>query len=132
MWEVLADGWLYPSWVVGAARMRAVDATWPAVGAELHHSIGAWPLLIDDTTSVLVNRPGHELLLRGRGWPTGEVEIRLQLEPAGGGGCEIAMTEDAVAGPALLVPPPVRAVLLRPRNEESLARLAYLAERRSR
>jgi hypothetical protein len=26
VFEVLADGWLYPGWVVGASRMRAVDA----------------------------------------------------------------------------------------------------------
>ena len=25
VWAVLADGWLYPVWVVGAARMREVD-----------------------------------------------------------------------------------------------------------
>ena len=52
VWSVLADGWLYPLFVVGAARMRDVDETWPAVGARLHHSIGAWPLMIDDTTEV--------------------------------------------------------------------------------
>jgi hypothetical protein len=41
VWNVLADGWTYPSWVVGAARMRAVGADWPTVGAELHHSLGS-------------------------------------------------------------------------------------------
>lgn len=132
VWDVLADGWRYPSWVVGAARMRAVDASWPAVGAELHHSIGSWPLMLDDTTRVLVSRPGRELLLRGRGWPTGEVEIHLLLDATADGGCEITMREDVVAGPARLLPPPVRAALLHPRNQESLQRLAYLAERRSR
>ena len=25
VWQVLADGWLYPLWVVGASRMRDVD-----------------------------------------------------------------------------------------------------------
>ena len=25
VWDVLADGWLYPLWVVGASRMREVD-----------------------------------------------------------------------------------------------------------
>ena len=33
VWRVLADGWLYPLWVVGATRMRDVDEHWPAVGA---------------------------------------------------------------------------------------------------
>ena len=40
VWEVLSDGWLYPLWVVGASRMRAVDEHWPALGARLHHSVG--------------------------------------------------------------------------------------------
>ena len=53
VWAVLADGWLYPLWVVGASRMREVDDGWPAVGTRLHHSVGAWPLLIDDDTEVL-------------------------------------------------------------------------------
>jgi uncharacterized protein YndB with AHSA1/START domain len=67
VWKVLADGWTYPSWVVGAARMRAVAADWPAVGAELHHSIGGWPFLINDVTGVLAAEPDRELRLRGRG-----------------------------------------------------------------
>ncbi len=132
MWWVLADGWLYPVWVVGASRMRAVSSDWPAVGATLHHSLGSWPLLIDDTTHVLVSRPGRELRLRGRGWPTGEVEVQVLLKPTADGGCDVTMREDAAAGPARLVPRPVRHLMMAPRNNESLRRLAYLAERRSR
>jgi hypothetical protein len=132
VWWVLADGWLYPVWVVGASRMRAVSSDWPAVGATLHHSLGSWPLLIDDTTHVLVSRPGRELRLRGRGWPTGEVEVQVLLKPTADGGCDVTMREDAAAGPARLVPRPVRHLMMAPRNNESLRRLAYLAERRSR
>ena len=29
VFRVLADGWLYPCWVVGASRMRKVEDTWP-------------------------------------------------------------------------------------------------------
>src|SRR3712207_6907511 len=50
VWDVLADGWLYPLWVVGATRMRAVDDGWPRVGARIHHSAGVWPAVIDDET----------------------------------------------------------------------------------
>ena len=32
VWSVLSDGWLYPLFVVGASRMREVDAGWPDVG----------------------------------------------------------------------------------------------------
>ena len=71
VWEVLADGWLYPLWVVGASRMREVDDTWPAPGSRLHHSVGVWPALIDDTTVVVAVTPGRLLSLRARGWPAG-------------------------------------------------------------
>ena len=93
VWKILADGWTYPAWVVGASRMRRVGADWPAVGAELHHSLGVWPLLIDDVTRVLAARPERELRLRGKGWPAGEVEIHLLLRPHENGGCEILMRE---------------------------------------
>ena len=33
VWDVLSDGWLYPCWVVGAARMRDVDEAWPEKGS---------------------------------------------------------------------------------------------------
>jgi hypothetical protein len=128
VWAVLADGWTYPSWVVGASRMRAVGADWPAVGAELHHSLGVWPLLIDDVTRVLAAEPDRELRLRGKGWPAGEVEIHLLLRPDENGGCELVMREDVVAGPSKLIIKPVRVLMMKRRNAEALQRLAYLAE----
>lgn len=127
VWAVLADGWTYPSWVVGAARMRAVSPDWPAVGAELHHSLGSWPLLLNDVTRVIAVRDGSELVLYGHGMPVGDMQIQLVLEPRADG-CEIVMREDAVAGPARLVPLPVRALLVKRRNTEALRRLALLAE----
>ena len=128
VWRVLADGWSYPSWVVGASRMRTVAPDWPAVGAELHHSLGVWPLLIDDVTRVLAAVPERELRLRGKGWPLGEVEIHLVLRPTQSGGCEIVMREDVVAGPSTLIPKPLRVLMMKRRNAEATQRLAYLAE----
>ena len=49
VFDVLNDGWSYPLWVVGASRIRDVDAGWPGPGSKLHHSFGVWPLLIDDS-----------------------------------------------------------------------------------
>ena len=129
VWDVLADGWLYPLFVVGASRMRDVDESWPAVGAKLHHSVGVWPALIDDSTSVLETVPHRLLRLRARGWPAGEAEVVFELEPRDGG-TEVTIKEDAVAGPGLLVPKPLRDVQLAWRNVETLRRLAYIAERR--
>ena len=70
VWEVLADGWLYPLFVVGASRMRDVDDDWPAVGSRLHHSVGTWPLLIDDTTEVLTSASSCSRVPGRRATPT--------------------------------------------------------------
>lgn len=130
VWAVLANGWLYPAWVVGASRMREVDASWPAPGSQLHHSVGLWPLLLDDRTEVIGSVPQEELRLRAHGWPAGAAEVLIRLTPAGGG-TEVTMEEDAVHGPARLVPHAVRQVGVIPRNSEALRRLAFLAEGRA-
>ncbi|WP_104106066.1 SRPBCC family protein [Nocardioides sp. 616] len=133
VWKVLADGWLYPLWVVGASRMRDVDDTWPAVGSQLHHSVGAWPLLIDDSTEVLESVPGSRLVLRARAWPMGDARVEIEMHPDGDAGTtEVVIREDATAGPALLLPSPLRQPTLAWRNTETLRRLAYLVERRQR
>jgi len=72
VWSVLADGWMYATWVVGASRIRSVEPEWPNPGSRLQHSFGIWPAVIDDHTEVLTADPGRELLLKARGWPVGE------------------------------------------------------------
>ncbi len=129
VWAVLSDGWLFPLWVVGASRMRDVDESWPEVGAQLHHSSGTWPMLVDDTTEVLECQPGVMLRMRARAWPAGEAEVVIRLRPQGVG-TEVVIEETAVKGPAALIPKAVEDPLLRWRNNESLRRLAYLAENR--
>ncbi len=128
IWTVLSDGWSYASWVVGTARIRGVDPGWPKPGTRIHHSFGVWPGLIDDSTEVLSADPLHELLLKARGWPAGEAHVRLVLTSGGSDRTEVRIAEDAVAGPGVLVPGPVRRALIGWRNTESLRRLAFLAE----
>ena len=129
VWAVLADGWLYPLWVVGASRMREVDEDWPAVGSRLHHSVGTWPALIDDYTEVQESQPGSRLVLRARAWPAGEAKVVLRLSPVGTD-TEVTIEEDAIAGPGLLMPKPLRDPQLHWRNVEALRRMAFIAERR--
>ncbi len=129
VWAVLADGWLYPGWVVGATRMRAVDEGWPAAGTSLHHSVGVWPGVIDDSTTVIESEPLRRLRLKARAWPAGaaEVDIELVAQPAG---TLVRMSEDVVGGVAKVVPRLLRQQGIIPRNKESLRRLAFLAEGR--
>lgn len=130
VFEVLADGWLYPAWVVGASRMRDVDENWPRAGAGLHHSVGVWPALINDETVVEEYRPPREMVMRAKGRPLGEARVTIQVRKRGAM-TMVRMQEEATAGPARLVPRPVMDVLLYWRNAETLHRLAYLAEGRA-
>jgi hypothetical protein len=146
VWAVLADGWLYATWVVGAARIREVEDAWPRAGSRIHHSIGIWPLMLSDDTSVESSTPPHEagtpaaesgteqaeLVLQARGWPLGEARVRLRITPNGPTACTVSMEEDADRGPWRLIPKPVRQLMVAPRNAESLTRLAMLAEGRRR
>ncbi len=131
VFDVLVDGWSYATWVVGAARIREVEEEWPKPGSRVHHSVGLWPLLISDTTSVVEENRPHDLTLTVRAWPAGAGRVRITCQPEGAA-TRVTMEEDAISGPAKLIPKPVRNGMLALRNEESLRRLAYLAESRAR
>jgi len=126
VWKVIADGWLYSGWVVGASRIRAVDAHWPETGSRLHHSVGAWPLVIDDSTRVTAVEPGRSLELVARGWPLGEAKVVITLEDLGSQ-CRVTIAEDAIRGPGKLMPKAVRSPLIGARNTETLKRLELMA-----
>lgn len=130
VFRVLANGWLYPTWVVGASRMRDVDASWPAPGAQLHHSVGVWPALLDDTTELVEWHPPHSAVLRARGWPVGEARVTLRARTIPTG-CQVRIDEEPVKGPATLLPRFLTTPMLRWRNAETLHRLGYLAEGRA-
>jgi NAD(P)-dependent dehydrogenase (short-subunit alcohol dehydrogenase family) len=132
VWSVLADGWSYANWVVGTARVRTVDEGWPSPGHRIHHSVGMWPLLLDDTTAVLESHEPTKLVLEARGWPLGKAHVTVDVHSTGPWSCRVTIREDAVAGPGALVPRAARQALIVPRNREALRRLAGLAEGRAR
>ena len=131
VFAVLTNGWTYANWVVGSVRIRDVDPDWPAIGSKIHHSVGAWPMLIDDDSEVEHIAVPQELRLKVRAWPTGEGRVIIRCQPQDGSTL-VTIDEDAVAGPARLVPPIMRHQMLAARNEEALRRLAYLAEGNAR
>ncbi|MCT9869632.1 SRPBCC family protein [Paenarthrobacter aurescens] len=128
VWKVIADGWLYSGWVVGASRIRAVDDHWPQVGSKLHHSVGSWPFLIDDSSRVTAVEPGRTLELLAKGWPLGEAKVLITVEDLGGSQCRVSIAEDAVKGPGKLVPKALRDPLIGVRNRETLKRLELMAQ----
>lgn len=131
VFAVLADGWLYALWVVGATHIRKVDPGWPAVGTRIHHSVGAWPLARSDITAVRSVDPPHHLELEARLWPAGAAYISLDLVALGPTETEVRMAERISRGPGRLLPGFVQDMALIPRNRESLRRLAALAAGRS-
>lgn len=129
VWEVLSDGWLFPLWVVGAARIRDVDDTWPEVGSCIHHSVGVWPALINDDTEVLEQLPGRLIRLQASAWPLGKAHVAISLS-ATGSHTEVVIEEQATSGPGAMVPDAVIAPVMKWRNVETLRRLAFIAEKR--
>jgi hypothetical protein len=133
VFAVLADGWSYAGWVVGNSHVRDVDLGWPDVGTRIHHSAGAWPLQIEDTTEVISVEHGRSLELDARLLVFGAVVIRFTLTPLDDGQrTRVLMEEEAVRGPAGLIPTPVQYVAFRARNTETLSRLSDLAAGRAR
>lgn len=131
VWAVLADGWSYAGWVVGSAHIREVDEHWPREGSRIHHQVGMWPMHVADVSTVVAVAPEQLIELEARLWLLGRARIRLTLEPVGEYATRVSLEEEVVTGPASLAPRQAQAMVLRPRNAESLARLQHLAVGRS-
>lgn len=130
VFATLADGWSYAGWVVGNSHIRDVDDDWPAKGSRIHHSAGAWPLQVEDSTTVLDVEENRMLLLEAHLLRLGIAHIRFTLTP-NATGTSITMAEKLVGGAAGILPVPVQKVLLTGRNRETLRRLSDLARPRA-
>ena len=130
VWEVIADGWTYSQWVVGNSRMRAVDPEWPEPGSTIRHSVGVWPVLLDDSTVSVECIPGEKLVMIANGRPFGKARITLVLSDVDGGGCRIEMAEVPITPPLNWLPKRASLAAAFPRNRECTWRLAALAERK--
>jgi hypothetical protein len=129
VWSVVANGWMYSGWVVGASRIRDVDDGFPRSGANLHQSIGPWPLIVNDVTTVVEADEPERLVLQVRSRPFGEGRVRLRLTSTSPATTRVEMDEEVTRGPLRWVPRQAQAPLVNWRNRESLRRLAHLAER---
>lgn len=127
VFEVLSDPDSYGYWVVGSKRIREADERFPAAGTAFAHTVGWGPLDLDDHTRVLESEPPHKLMLQAKARPLGTARVTLEIEPEGAGS-RVTMIEDAGNALTALVFNPLTHLLVRGRNEESLARLKRLAE----
>ena len=130
VFDAMTDAWLLPVWVVGATHIRTVDENWPARGSRVHHQVGAWPIMISDSTAVAECERPRKLALQGRAYPLGEARIELTVEPDGPDGAVVTMAEAPSHGPARVLDNPLMRKVLAARNRESLNRLAAVVENR--
>ena len=129
VWEVLIDPYTYPHWLIGAAAIRDLDATWPAIGSRFHHRVGLGWLSLPDSTEVedIIEPDLLRLAVRARPFVSAVATFRL----VGDGNTTAVSIEEE---------PRVRAIgnLVRPvmdpaihvRNHRSLRRLDHLVTER--
>jgi NAD(P)-dependent dehydrogenase (short-subunit alcohol dehydrogenase family)/uncharacterized protein YndB with AHSA1/START domain len=128
VFAVLSDPDCYPEWVVGAAGIRDHDESFPEVGSRFHHTVGSWPIGLNDHTEVVEVKPPSRLVLKAKARPLGTATIALELRESAGG-TEVLMDErpgDRLT--SLVAGNPVADTALRVRNAEALARLKRLVE----
>ena len=133
VFEQLLDASSYPSWLVGARRIRSVDPSWPMVGAAFQHVIGGGPIAVPGSTTIVTLREPHELVLSAGMGILGRAVVRFVLEPRGpeGDTTLVSMYEAAAEGPARWAWVGVRPLALLAlfgRNALSLAHLRDLVE----
>lgn len=129
IFEVLADGWAYADWVVGAKRIRRVDDSWPALGSTFGHEVGAGPATTSDRSMVVTVDPPQRLVLDVGFRPAGTARVDIRLDRVDDGATVVTLVETLRSGPivhwrTLLWP------VFMVRNAWSLRRLERLARHR--
>lgn len=131
VFDVLDDPYAYPKWVLGTRRIRAVDDTWPAVGAQFHHAVGTAAAELHDSSSILRRDRPNSISLEVRLRPTGVARVDIHVE-AHGSKSQVTMDETPTAGPLARLPRLLTEPALKVRNAVSLQRLRHEVERRVR
>lgn len=101
VWAALSDAYCYDDWVVGTRQIRKADASWPAVGARLYHTVGWPPLGVKDMSEVLESDPPRHLVMRAHVRPLGVFLVDIELHPEGAG-TRVVLQEMVVGGIAKL------------------------------
>lgn len=122
VFSALVDPTTYPSWLVGAKAMRAVDDDWPEPGSSFHHRVGlGGPLTIDDSSSSRKVLAPSLLELEVRARPAGRAVVTFRLAAPTPGATELSFGEEPIGAARLLAP--LVAPLTAIRNARSLDQL---------
>jgi uncharacterized protein YndB with AHSA1/START domain len=121
VWDALVDVRTYPTWLIGARRIRAVDEGWPEPGTAFHHVVGlGGPFTIADRTRSVAVVPQQHLELDVRARPLVQATVTFDLSDAAGG-THVVMEEHPTGVHRLVSP--LLAPLTQARNRASLERL---------
>lgn len=128
VFDALVDAEQYPTWLVGARQVTVNDPAWPARGSTFDHEVGAGPVDVHDSTSVVDVEWRRRLDLVVRARPFLVAHVRFDLRPEGAG-TRLRMEERPRGAFRLLSP--VITPLVRLRNDRSLANLSRRLEQRT-
>jgi uncharacterized protein YndB with AHSA1/START domain len=131
VWAILEDGHSYADWVVGTRKIYSVDEHWPAVGSQIHYSVGIGSFTMDDFTTVRRVEPKQELELEAKAGWLGTARIAFELRPWGQNTLLI-IDEHPLSGPGARWHNTLVEVLLRARNRHMLRRLTEAVKQRAR
>lgn len=121
LFDVVIDAERYPKWLVGAKEVHVGDASWPQPGSWFQHKVGFGPIQIDDRSTVSAIDPGHSFDLVVRARPLLQADVHFDVR-ANGTGSTLRMVERPRGIFRLFEP--ALALLIKPRNDRSLERLA--------
>ncbi len=122
VWEALVDVRTYPTWLIGARRIRRIDEGWPAPGTAFHHEVGiGGPLKIADRTRCIEIVPRQRLVLDVRALPVLHGKVTFELRDDGNNGTVVDMEEHPIGVYRVLAP--ALAALTKARNSASLQSL---------
>lgn len=129
VFDILLDPRYYGHWVVGAREIRGWDDDWPSIGSRFYHTQGKPPLTIKDHSVLEDMDPPNRFVLLAKARPAGTFRVTLKLEP-NATGTRVTMIEEPGDRFTKLVVSNLAHLLIRGRNELSLARLQDIAEGR--
>lgn len=126
---VLLDPHAYSDWVVGAYKVRDVDADWPAEGSSFHHQLARSSGGAKDKTTIIdIERP-RQITLKAYARPLGAVEVKIRVEQVDSASL-VVIDESPAKDSKLRQIKRLLDVFIYLRNIDSLRRLARIAEDR--
>ncbi|MFF1420882.1 SRPBCC family protein [Streptomyces sp. NPDC058280] len=131
VWAVLEDGNRYADWVVGTARSRPADGTWPELGSTIEYQVRLGPWTVGGHTVVRRYEPPHRLELEAYSGPLGTARIAIEVQPWGQDTL-VVVDEHPLRGPGGAVHNTAVDTLIQIRHRSMLGRLAAVVGQTTR